>query len=67
MSADETVGDASGDEAPTWREQAVARSLDPARVRAEARVQRFLDAAIELMAEDHDKEFTVHEVVERSG
>ena len=67
MSADETVGDASGDEAPTWREQAVARSLDPARVRAEARVQRFLDAAIELMAEDHDKEFTVQEVVERSG
>ena len=31
----------------SWRELAVARSLDPARVRAEKRVQRFLDAALE--------------------
>jgi AcrR family transcriptional regulator len=56
------------DGALTWREQAVARSLDSARTRAETRVQRFLDAAIELM---HDTstggEFTVQEVVERSG
>ena len=66
MSADDPA--AGEDEAPaSWREMAVARSLDPARVRAEARVQRFLDAALELMAEDPDKEFTVQEVVERSG
>jgi AcrR family transcriptional regulator len=51
----------------TWRELAVARSLDPARARAEQRVQRFLDAAIELMANDSGKEFTVQDVVERSG
>ena len=46
----------------------MARSLGPARTRAEDRVQRFLDAAIEL-AEDgaSGKEFTVQEVVERSG
>ena len=56
------------DAAPaSWREQAVARSLDPARARAEKRVQRFLDAATELMASSPDREFTVQEVVERSG
>jgi AcrR family transcriptional regulator len=53
--------------ASTWRELAVARSLDPARARAEKRVQRFLDAALELMASSTEKEFTVQEVVERSG
>ena len=46
---------------------AVARSLDPARARAEQRVQRFLDAAVELMQNDSGKEFTVQDVVERSG
>ncbi|HUR76977.1 MAG TPA: TetR/AcrR family transcriptional regulator [Acidimicrobiales bacterium] len=51
----------------SWRELAVARSLDPARARAEKRVQRFLDAALELMTSSPDKEFTVQEVVERSG
>ncbi|MEY2396939.1 MAG: hypothetical protein QOJ00_113 [Actinomycetota bacterium] len=49
------------------RELAVARSLDPARARAEKRVQRFLDAAMELMTNSPGKEFTVQEVVERSG
>ena len=39
----------------------------PARVRAEKRVQRFLDAALELMQTASGKEFTVQEVVERSG
>jgi AcrR family transcriptional regulator len=51
----------------SWREQAVARSLDSARTRAENRVQRFLDAALELMNEGDGKDFTVQEVVERSG
>ena len=57
-------------EAPaiTWREQAVARSLDSARVRAESRVQRFFDAALELLHDNASgREFTVQEVVERSG
>jgi len=52
---------------PSWREHAVARSLDPARARAEQRVQRFLDAALELMTTSPGREFTVQEVVERSG
>jgi AcrR family transcriptional regulator len=51
--------------APSWREVAVARSLDPVRARAEGRVQRFLDAALELMNTSPD--FTVQEVVEKSG
>ena len=51
----------------TWREMAVSRVLDPARVRAERRVQRFLDAALELMSTSTEREFTVQEVVERSG
>ena len=49
------------------RERAVARVVDPARARAETRVQRFLDAALELMTSTSGKDFTVQEVVERSG
>jgi AcrR family transcriptional regulator len=51
----------------SWREQAVARSLGSARTRAESRVQRFLDAAVDLMDNRGGKEFTVQEVVEQSG
>jgi AcrR family transcriptional regulator len=54
-------------EGRSWREQAVTRSLDSARLRAEVRVQRFLDAATELFNTNPAKEFTVQEVVERSG
>jgi AcrR family transcriptional regulator len=58
----------SADTGVSRRELAVARSLDSARVRAEGRFQRFLDAALELMSEgEPGKEFTVQEVVERSG
>jgi AcrR family transcriptional regulator len=50
------------------RDLAVARSLDSARVRSESRVQRFLDAGFELLASaESGKEFTVQEVVDRSG
>src|SRR3954453_11144869 len=49
------------------RELAVARGGHPARPRAETRVQRFLDAALELMSTTSGKDFTVQEVVERSG
>src|SRR6476646_6909128 len=66
MSPRTTAAEPAG-EGSSWRELAVARSLDPARVRAEKRVQRFLDAALELMQRAPDKEFTVQEVVERSG
>ncbi len=45
----------------------MARSLDSARLRAESRVQRFLDAAFELLTSRPGRDFTVQEVVERSG
>ncbi len=68
MSAEEVpVRTPSEAPAQSWRELAVARSLDPARARAENRVQRYLDAALELLDNDPGKDFTVQEVVERSG
>jgi AcrR family transcriptional regulator len=71
MTKDESAADAepvAGEAAVSWREAAVARSLDSARARAENRVQRFLDAALELMSEGGSgNDFTVQEVVERSG
>jgi AcrR family transcriptional regulator len=63
----EIAGEGAETEAISWRDLAVARSLDSARVRAESRVQRFLDAAMELLTEGSGKDFTVQEVVERSG
>jgi AcrR family transcriptional regulator len=59
--------DAAAAAGVSWRELAVARSLDSARTRAENRVQRFLDAALELIDSGEGKEFTVQEVVARSG
>ena len=68
MTVNDPVAEPQADDAaPSRRELAVARSLDPARARAEKRVQRFLDAALELMQTAPDKEFTVQEVVEHSG
>lgn len=49
-----------------WRQRAVERSLDAARLRAEERAQRFLDAALELTVEHQSTEFTVQDVVARS-
>lgn len=57
----------TAEESSSWRELAVARSLDPARARAEKRVQRFLDAALELMSDSDSQDFTVQQVVDRSG
>ncbi len=52
--------------AASRRDRSVARVIDPARQRAEQRVQRFLDAALELLTASGG-EFTLQEVVERSG
>ncbi|GIU88596.1 MAG: TetR family transcriptional regulator [Acidimicrobiia bacterium] len=51
---------------PAWRERAVARSVDAARSRAEQRVERFLEAAFELIDEKGSTEFTIQEVIDRS-
>src|SRR4051794_37580274 len=63
MSRSDSVPDVPG---TTRRDLSVARVIDPARERAETRVQRFLDAAFELMATT-GRDFTLQEVVERSG
>src|SRR5215468_2045500 len=51
---------------PAWRQRAVSRSLSAARSRAEQRVQRFLDAALDLIDEKGTTDFTIQEVVDRS-
>jgi AcrR family transcriptional regulator len=51
---------------PAWRQRAVSRSLKAARSRAEQRVQRFLDAAFELIDEKGTIDFTIQEVIDRS-
>jgi AcrR family transcriptional regulator len=65
MCADEAATEFAGEEPVSRRDLAVARSLDSARLRAEQRVQRFLDAGFEILSSG--KDFTVQEVVERSG
>jgi len=56
-----------GENGPAWRQRAVSRSLSAARSRAEQRVQRFMDAAFELIDEKASTEFTIQEVIDRSG
>ena len=59
--------DTNGDEnEPEWRQRAVSRSLTAARSRAEQRIQRFMDAAFELIDEKGTTEFTIQEVIDRS-
>jgi AcrR family transcriptional regulator len=69
MSVDDpTAGSTTAAEPVRRRDLAVARSLDSARLRSEGRVQRFLDAGFELLNRaESGKEFTVQEVVDRSG
>jgi AcrR family transcriptional regulator len=67
VTTNEPAGDSPEEEVVSWRQFAVARSLDSARTRAENRVQRFMAAALELITTGDGKEFTVQEVVERSG
>ena len=54
-------------EGKSWRQRAVSKSLSAARTRAEQRVQQLLDAAFELIDEKGSAEFTIQEVVDRSG
>jgi AcrR family transcriptional regulator len=61
--AEEVAGDARQ---PAWRQRAVSRSLNAAKSRAEQRVQRFLDAAFELIDEKGTTDFTIQEVLDRS-
>ena len=53
-------------EGSAWRQRAIDRSTQSARLRAAKRVQRFLNSAREIIAEKASTEFTVQEVVDRS-
>jgi AcrR family transcriptional regulator len=67
VTADDRADEPLVEDGRSWREMAVARSLDSARSRAESRVQRFMDAALELVNSGSGKDFTVQDVVARSG
>jgi AcrR family transcriptional regulator len=59
------VTTAGGDE-PSWKQRAVERSTRAAKLRAEQRVQRFLDAAQSVITDKGSTDFTVQEVVDVS-
>src|SRR6202171_2517770 len=52
---------------PTWQRDSVDRSLRNARARAQARSERFVAAAIELLGERDESDFTIQDVVDRSN
>jgi AcrR family transcriptional regulator len=54
-------------EEPAWKRRAIERSTKAAKLRAEQRVERFLDAAQAIITKKGSTDFTVQEVVDRSG
>ena len=64
--AEAEAGTARDVNEPAWRQRAVSRSLHAARSRAEQRVQRFMDAAFDLIDEKGTTDFTIQEVIDRS-
>jgi len=52
---------------PIWKQRAVERSVKTAKLRAAQRVQRFMGAAQSIILEKGTTDFTVQEVVDRSG
>src|SRR3984885_13072549 len=57
--------DGDGD-MPEWKRLSIERSLQGPRARAQERTDRFVGAAMELMAERGSIDFTVQDVVDRS-
>jgi AcrR family transcriptional regulator len=64
MNMDEVMP--AGHDEPSWKQRAVERSTRAAKLRAEQRVQRFLDAAQTVITEKGTTDFTVQEVVDCS-
>src|SRR4029078_9000711 len=54
-------------EEPAWKQRAIERSTRAAKLRAEQRVERVLDAAQAIITKKGTTDFTVQEVVDRSG
>jgi AcrR family transcriptional regulator len=61
----DVAASAPGDE-PSWKQRAVERSTRAAKLRAEQRVQRFLDAAQTVITDKGTTDFSVQEVVDCS-
>jgi AcrR family transcriptional regulator len=55
------------EDVPGWQRRSVERSLEGARVRARERSDRFVSAALELIVEEGLIDFTIQDVVDRSG
>src|SRR5260370_29160782 len=60
-------GLSAGQDVPGWQKRSVERSLQGARLRAQERSDRFVTAALELIVERKASEFTIQDVVDRSG
>jgi AcrR family transcriptional regulator len=50
-----------------WQKRSIERSLQGARLRAQERSDRFVTAALELIVEREASDFTIQDVVDRSG
>jgi AcrR family transcriptional regulator len=57
---------AQTEDEPAWKQRAVERSTRAAKLRAEQRVQRFLDAAQAIITKEGTTDFTVQQVVDVS-
>src|SRR5437899_6381969 len=66
MTQNTDVLSSAPEEEPAWKQRAVERSTRAAKLRAEQRVERFLDAAQAIISEKGTTDFTVQEVVDRS-
>jgi AcrR family transcriptional regulator len=51
---------------PNWQKRSVERSLRSARARAQKRSDRFVEAALELIEESEDHDFTLQDVLDRT-
>jgi AcrR family transcriptional regulator len=52
---------------PSWQRSSVDRSLRNARARAQKRSDRFVEAAVELLSERDESDFTIQDVVDRAS
>jgi AcrR family transcriptional regulator len=60
-------GQSPDQDVPAWQKRSVERSLHDARLRAQERSDRFVTAALDLIVERGAGDFTIQEVVDRSG
>jgi AcrR family transcriptional regulator len=54
-----------GEDVPNWQKRSVERSLRTARARAQQRSDRLVGAALELITQSPDDDFTIQEVLDR--